>query len=122
MKLTEETNDVIMAMVKRDWNLGPEKASELPESNAKYWTKMAELWQTTEEDARRMLCANCEYFDNSTKALKFMEKVPMNKYDKDGGGRGLCKKFDFICHNLRTCQAWEEQPNFGMSVFSVDKD
>ena len=27
--------------------------------------------------------------------------------DKDGGGRGYCHKFDFICHNLRTCMAWE---------------
>jgi hypothetical protein len=36
-----------------------------------------------------------------------MEAIPLDKYDMDGGGRGYCHKFDFICHNLRTCQAWE---------------
>ena len=120
MKLTESTNDAIRAMLKDNWNLGPEKASENPDSNKDYWAKMAEIWQTTEDEARRQLCANCEYFDNSTKAIKFMDKVPMDKYDEDGGGRGFCKKFDFICHNLRTCQAWEEKPTFGRFVVSDD--
>ena len=23
--------------------------------------------------------------------------------------RGYCDKFDFICHDLRLCQAWEER-------------
>jgi len=120
MKLTEESNEIAMAMVKKNWNLGPEKASEDPEANKAYWEKMAELWQTDEEQARRQLCANCEYFDNSTKAMKFMDQVPISKYDKDGGGRGYCTKFDFICHNLRTCQAWDEAPNMRMHMFSVD--
>jgi hypothetical protein len=38
-----------------------------------------------------------------------MESVPLDQYDRDGGGRGYCVKFDFICHNLRVCQAWEEK-------------
>ena len=32
------------------------------------------------------------------------------KFDKDGGGRGYCHKFEFICHNLRVCKAWEKAP------------
>ena len=41
--------------------------------------------------------------------MRAMEKVPFNKLDADGGGRGYCHRFDFICHNLRTCQAWERK-------------
>lgn len=110
MKLSEETNNANMAMVKKNWRLGPERASENPEANKPYWSKMAEVWQCEEEEARRKVCANCEYFDNSPKMMKYMDQVPMNKYDKDGGGRGYCHEFDFICHNLRTCQNWEDRP------------
>lgn len=114
MKLTEDMNNANMMMVKEYWNLGPEKASENPDANSSYWSKMGEVWGVSEEEARRKLCANCEYFNNSPEFIKFMDKVPMNKYDKDGGGRGYCKKFDFICHNLRTCQAWEKKPSYMM--------
>ena len=38
-----------------------------------------------------------------------MEAVEEDEYDADGGGRGYCTKFEFICHNLRVCQAWEEK-------------
>jgi hypothetical protein len=38
-----------------------------------------------------------------------MEDVPLDAFDMDGGGRGYCHKFDFICHNLRVCQAWERK-------------
>ena len=39
-----------------------------------------------------------------------MEVVPQDEFDKDGGGRGYCHKFEFICHNLRVCKAWEKAP------------
>jgi len=106
---SDADNYAVMKMLKEDWNLGPEKASEDPMANSSYWQHMAEVWQTTEEQARRMLCANCEYFDNTPDALASTDNVSFNKYDADGGGRGWCHKFDFICHNLRTCQAWEER-------------
>jgi hypothetical protein len=38
-----------------------------------------------------------------------MESITLDKFDMDGGGRGYCEKFDFVCHNLRVCQAWEEE-------------
>jgi hypothetical protein len=60
-------------------------------------------------EAKRQRCANCEYFDNTPESMQMMEAVPEDKYDKDGGGRGYCTKFDFICHNLRVCQAWEKK-------------
>jgi hypothetical protein len=104
-------NEANMQMVADEWNLGPEKASEDPTANAEYWDKMARLWMVDTAQARRQLCANCEYFDDSTKMMEKMEAIPMTEFDMDGGGRGYCHKFDFICHNLRTCQAWEEKPS-----------
>ena len=68
---------------------------------------MAIRWKVKPEQAKRQLCANCEYFDDTPEMLKMMENVPQDVFDKDGGGRGYCHKFDFICHNLRTCMAWE---------------
>ena len=103
-----KTNDKNMATVKKNWNLGPEEASYDLTSNKSYWSKMADIWNIMESEARRQLCANCEYFDNSPVMMEAMEDIPFNKYDEDGGGRGYCTKFDFICHNLRTCQAWEQ--------------
>ena len=94
----------------KNWELGPTKASVDPEANSEYWQKMAGLWDVDEAQARRQLCANCEYFNNTPDMQEKMESIPLDKFDMDGGGRGYCVKFDFICHNLRTCQAWEEKP------------
>lgn len=94
----------------KNWELGPTKASVQPDANAEYWQKMAGLWDVDEAQARRQLCANCEYFNNTPAMQEQMEAIPLDKFDLDGGGRGYCTKFDFICHNLRTCQAWEEKP------------
>lgn len=108
-EISLKDNEKNMAMVKAEWNLGPEKASEEPTANKEYWVKMAEVWQTSEKEARRQLCANCEYFENTPEMMEEMDVVPFNSFDADGGGRGYCHKFDFICHNLRTCQAWERK-------------
>ena len=96
--------------VVKNWALGPEKTSIDPSANADYWQKMADLWDVTEDEARCRFCANCEYYDNTPYMQEQMKAIPNDKYDVDGGGRGYCVKFDFICHNLRVCQAWEEKP------------
>lgn len=90
--------------VKTHWMLGPEKTQQ---PNSEYWRKLATVWRISPDQAKRNLCANCEYFNDSPDMLAQMEQIPEDAYDKDGGGRGWCNKFDFICHNLRTCQAWE---------------
>jgi len=92
-----------------NWRLGPLKASVLDTENVTYWQEMAKVWAVPEEDARCMLCANCEYYDNTFETYKEMKSIPLDEFDLDGGGRGFCEKFDFICHNLRTCQAWEDK-------------
>jgi hypothetical protein len=96
--------------VTENWNLGPEKTSVQPDANSDYWGMMADLWEVDEEEARNRFCANCEYFNNTSSMQEQMKSIPLDKYDMDGGGRGYCTKFDFVCHNLRTCQAWEEKP------------
>lgn len=96
-------------MVFDNWKLGPEVASIEPTANKPYWQMMAKVWGVDEKQARRRLCANCEYFDNTPGRQQQMEDIPLDAYDRDGGGRGYCVKFEFICHNLRTCQAWEEK-------------
>jgi hypothetical protein len=85
--------------------LGPERTAG---SNSDYWRQLATVWRIAPDQARRNLCANCEYFNDSPDMLAQMESIPEDAYDKDGGGRGWCTKFDFICHNLRTCKAWEK--------------
>lgn len=102
-----ENRNVVIA----HWKLGPEKTSVDLKANAEYWAGMAKVWNLPVDEARRQLCANCEYYDNLPDRLAEMEAVPLDKYDQDGGGRGYCTKFDFICHSLRTCQAWECKPS-----------
>ena len=103
------TNRVNRDNVIKNWSLGPEQASVEPRANTAYWRKMAGVWGITEAEARRQLCANCEYYNNTPDMIEQMESVPLDKFDMDGGGRGYCERFDFICHSLRTCQAWEEK-------------
>jgi hypothetical protein len=92
----------------KNWALGPDKASVDPKANGPYWRSMAQAWSISEAEARRHMCANCEYFNNTPEMQKNMEAIALDRFDRDGGGRGYCVRFDFICHNLRTCQAWEE--------------
>jgi hypothetical protein len=65
--------------------------------------------QVDETEARRRRCSNCEYYDNRTLAQAKMDKIPWNAWDDDAGFRGYCHKFEFICHDLRSCQAWQER-------------
>ena len=104
---TDEENAANRDKVSMNLNLGPEVASVDPEANQEYWQKMATFWDVSEDVARRQLCANCEYFDNAVEMQAQMEQITLDKFDLDGGGRGYCTKFDFICHNLRTCMAFE---------------
>jgi hypothetical protein len=105
-----KTNEANRQMVVDEWNLGPDRAAVKPDANNPFWRDMAERWKIDPVEARRHVCANCEYYDNTPAAMKAMEAVPMDRFDMDGGGRGYCVKFDFICHSLRVCQAWEEKP------------
>lgn len=107
--VSAKENDATLKRMVKDWNLGPLKASSKPGDNKDFWIGIAKVWNIKEDEARRQVCANCEYFNNTPEAMKAMDKIPFNAFDADGGGRGYCVKFDFICHNLRTCMAWERK-------------
>jgi len=106
--LTTRGNLVIMKKLVKDWHLGPDKAYDNNISNNKFWNSIAKKWYVSLDEARRRSCANCEYGEIGPDYLKAMEHVPYNRFDKDGGMRVWCTKFDFICHATRVCQAWDK--------------
>jgi len=108
-ELTKKDNMVIMRSLVKDWTLGPAEAEVSVNGNKRFWVTFADKMMVSEKEGRRKRCGNCEYGDYSEGALEAMEHVPYNKYDIDGGGRVWCEKFDFICHNLRVCQAHESK-------------
>jgi len=103
--LTKESNEKIRDTLMETQMLGPENTQE---ANTEFWRGLANVWRISPDQAKRRLCANCEYFDDAPETLEAMEVVPQDEFDKDGGGRGYCHKFEFICHNLRVCKAWEK--------------
>jgi hypothetical protein len=105
--LTAESNKKTRDTLVETQMLGPVKVDA---PNSEYWRGLANVWRTSPDQAKRRLCANCEYFDDQPETLEAMEVVPQDEFDKDGGGRGYCHKFEFICHNLRVCKAWEKAP------------
>jgi len=107
--ITPAENRKNTKMVIEQWMLGPEVPSAEPGANKPYWMKIAKAWQVDEAEARRRRCSNCSYYDNSTMKQALMDSIPRNQWDKDAGFRGYCTKFDFICHDFRSCQAWEER-------------
>ena len=107
--ITAAENKKNTQVVIDDWMLGPEKPSNEPTANQVYWVALGNAMQVDEKEARRRRCSNCEYYDNSTMTQAKMERIPRNDWDTDAGFRGYCNKFDFICHDLRSCQAQEER-------------
>lgn len=105
--LTAESNKKTRDTLVVTQMLGPNKVDA---PNSEYWRGLANVWRTSPDQAKRRLCANCEYFDDQPDTLEAMEVVPLDEFDKDGGGRGYCHKFEFICHNLRVCKSWEKAP------------
>lgn len=102
--ITKESNDIMTKALMETRHLGPKD----PANGGDFWVKLVEYWGMPEEETANRFCANCEYFDNSPQALEAMKVVPENAFDKNGGGRGFCHKYEFICHNLRVCESWEE--------------
>jgi len=105
--LTAESNKKTRDTLVETQMLGPVKVDA---PNTEYWRSLANVWRTSPDQAKRRLCANCEYFDDQPETLEAMEVVPQDEFDKDGGGRGYCHKFEVICHHERTCKAWEKAP------------
>jgi hypothetical protein len=105
--LTKESNEKTRTTLMFTQMLGPEKTAE---ANGEFWRGLSNIWRTSPDQAKRRLCANCEYFDDQPETIEAMEVVPQDEFDADGGGRGYCHKYNFICHNLRVCRRWEKAP------------
>lgn len=92
-----------------DWMLGPENPTNERGANAPYWRALGRAMRVDETEARRRRCSNCNYYKNDTLTQAKMERIPWNEWDVDAGFRGYCTKLNFICHDLRSCQVWEER-------------
>jgi hypothetical protein len=103
-KISKESNDTMTKALMETRHLGPKD----PANGGNFWVELVEFWGMPEEETANRYCANCEYFDNSPEALEAMKVVPESEFDRNGGGRGFCHKYEFICHNLRVCESWEE--------------
>ena len=62
--ITTAENRKNTQMVIENWMLGPENPSIEPGANKPFWSKIAKAWDMPEAEARRQMCANCEYFKN----------------------------------------------------------
>lgn len=107
--ITPAENRKNTKVVIENWMLGPEDPSNDPSVNRVYWAKLGKAMQMDEKEARRRRCSNCEYYDNTPWTQSKMDRIPMNEWDENAGFRGFCRKFRFICHDMRSCQAWEEK-------------
>ena len=105
--LTTESNAKTRDTLVETQMLGPVK---IDAPNSEFWRGLANVWRISPDQAKRRLCANCEYFDDQPDTLEAMEVVPQDEFDADGGGRGYCNKYTFICHTLRVCRQWEKAP------------
>ena len=107
--ITTSENSKNTQVVIKDWMLGPKAPDNRPDANKTYWMALGKAMQIDEKEARRRRCSNCEYYDNTPMTQAKMSKIPWNQWDDNAGFRGYCHKFDFICHDMRSCQAWEER-------------
>jgi hypothetical protein len=72
---------------------GPQDPSK---PNGEFWRNLANYWRIAPDQAKRKLCSNCEYGDDSpeTKEMYGDEAI-------------YCKKFEFVCGEGKTCKMWE---------------
>ena len=82
----------------KEYNYGPLNVDEPGD----YWKKIAEYWNTTEEAAKKSVCANCVAFDISE---RMKDCMPGETSDKDGE-LGYCWMHHFKCHSARACHTW----------------
>jgi hypothetical protein len=106
-----ETPEVLLANTEKaitNWNLGP---AVVDQPNDPYWQKAAQIFSVGVAEAKRRICCNCEYYDNTPAKLAELEAVPLNRFDiyNAQAHRGYCHKLHIICHTTRSCQAWEEK-------------
>ena len=80
------------------------------EPNEEYWTRKANQFGGSVEEAKSALCGNCAFFDVRKKTLDCIAEGIGYEDDPErvieAGGLGYCEAFDFKCASARTCDAW----------------
>jgi hypothetical protein len=78
--------------------------------NEEYWTRKANQFGGSVEEAKTALCGNCAFFDVRKKTLDCIAQGIGYKDDPEkvieAGELGYCEAFDFKCASSRTCDAW----------------
>ena len=86
---------------------GPENPA-LP--NNAFWSKKADQWDVSTDDAKQSLCGNCAAFNVSDKIKNCIADGIGREADPWGtiklADLGYCEIFDFKCAASRTCDAW----------------
>ena len=86
---------------------GPENPA-LP--NNAFWSKKADQWDVSVDDAKQSRCGNCAAFNVSDKIKQCIADGIGREADPWGtiklADLGYCEIFDFKCAASRTCDAW----------------
>jgi hypothetical protein len=78
---------------------GPQDPSK---PSGDYWRGLATYWRISPDQAKRMLCSNCEYGDDTPEAKEAY-----------GDEAVYCTKFEFVCGEGKTCKRWEHGESEG---------
>jgi hypothetical protein len=89
-------------------NYGPLNPNE---PNEDYWQAKADMFKSNVEDAKKALCGNCAFFNQTKPILDCIAGgiggSQAEEWDTiDAGDLGYCEAFDFKCASKRTCDAW----------------
>ena len=89
-------------------NYGPLNPNE---PNEDYWKAKADMFKGDVEAAKKSLCGNCAFFNQTKTILDCIAKgiggTQEEEWDTiDAGDLGYCEAFDFKCAASRTCDAW----------------
>lgn len=94
--------------------LGP---ADPRQPNEEFWKQKAMRWMTTEGLARGRLCANCEYYVNTSQIEDCIANGPAFNFktssvapeivDIEEHPVAWCSKFDITCSPTRTCDEQE---------------
>jgi hypothetical protein len=83
------------------------------EKNEEFWSKLADEWEVSTEEAKKQKCGNCAVFIVTPQMKSCIQGGLVGDDRKDeweaideAGELGYCEAFDFKCASKRTCRAW----------------
>jgi hypothetical protein len=98
-KFDEAENAKTVKYMEESQMFGPKDPSK-PSSD--FWRDLANYWRIAPDQAKRKLCSNCEYGDDSPETKEMYGDMAI-----------YCKKFEFVCGEGKTCKRWEHGESEG---------